>query len=274
MSSALSALASLVRHSARRSRALLLVTAALLVGFQALASLMAASFQESDSFVQIAAMMPDFLRQALGASFLALLTFSGIALLGFFHFAVIAFLVGLAVAIATEPASEVEQRFTDLLLARPLPRWVPIARSAGLVAAVAAGMAAAMCAGTWLGLALSAPAGLAWPAPSLILSLGGLMAALMFGCGGLALPIGAAARRRGVAGAAAGLLIFALFLLDVVARVWKPAHGLGRLSPFHYFEPIRVVGGQPLDWTHVAVLVGVGAAGVVAALVIYSHRDL
>lgn len=274
MSGALAALAALVRHSARRGRALLLVTAALLVGFQALASRMAASFEASDSFGPIAAMLPDFLRQALGASFLALLSFSGIALLGFFHFAVIAFLVGLSVAIGTEPASEVEHRFTDLVLARPLPRWVPIARSAVLVAAVAAGMAAAMCAGTWVGLALSAPAGLVWPAPRLILSLGGLMAALMFACGGLAVAIGAAARRRGVAGAAAGLLIFALFLLDVVARVWEPARGLGRLSPFHYFEPIRLVGGQPLDWTHVAVLIGVGAAGVVAALVVYARRDL
>jgi ABC-2 type transport system permease protein len=268
------ALAALVRHSARRSRALLAATAALLVGFQALASLMAASFEESDSFAQIAAMVPDFLRQAFGASFLALLSFSGIVLLGFFHFAVVAFLVGLSVAIATEPASEVEHRFNDLLLARPLPRWVPIVRSAVFVAAVAIVMGGAMCAGTWTGLALSAPEGLRWPAPRLILSLGGLMAALMIGCGGLALAIGSAARRRGVAGAVAGLLLFALFLLDVVARVWQPARGLGRLSPFHYFEPIRLVGGQPLDWSQVAVLLGVGAAGMVVALFIYSRRDL
>ena len=183
-------------------------------------------------------MVPDFLRQALGGSFLALLSFNGIALLGFFHFAIIAFLVGLAVAVATEPASEVEHRFNDLLLARPLPRWVPIARSAVLVAAVAVAMGGAMCAGTWTGLALFAPAGLQWPAPRLILSLGGLMATLMACCGGLALAIGSAARRRGVAGAVAGLVVFALFLLDVVARVWEPARALGRLSPFHYFEPL------------------------------------
>lgn len=268
------ALVALVTHSARRSRALLGVTASLLVGFQALASLMAASFEASDSFVQIAAMVPDFLRQALGASFLALLSFNGIVLIGFFHFAIVAFLVGLSVALATEPASEVEHRFNDLLLARPLPRWMPIVRSAVLAVVAAVAMSGAMCAGTWVGLALSAPAGLAWPAPRLILSLGGLMAALMIGCGGIALAIGSAARRRGVAGAAAGLLIFALFLLDVVARVWTPARGLGRLSPFHYFEPIRLVGGQPLDWSHVAVLLGVGAAGAAAALVIYSRRDL
>ena len=268
------ALAALVWHSARRSRALLGATAALLVTFQALAALMAASFEESDSFAQIAAMVPDFLRQAFGSSFLALLSFTGIVLLGFFHFAIIAFLVGLAVAVATEPASEVEHRFNDLLLARPLPRWVPIARTTIVLLAVALLTCGAMCAGTWAGLALYARAGVPWPEPRLILSLGGLMAALMLCCGGIALALGSAARRRGVAGAGAGLLVFALFLLDVVARVWEPARALGRLSPFHYFDPMSVAGGQPLDWSHLAVLLSVGAAGVAVAVVVYSRRDL
>jgi len=268
------ALAALVGHSARRSRALLGATAALLVAFQALAALMAASFEQSGSFAQMAAMVPDFLRQAFGASFLALLTFSGIVLLGFFHFAIVAFLVGLAIAVATEPASEVEHRFNDLLLARPLPRWVPIVRSAILLAGVALATCGAMCAGTWAGLALFAPEGIAWPSPSLILSLGGLMAALMVCCGGVALAIGSAARRRGVAGASAGLLVFALFLLDVVARVWEPARLLARLSPFHYFDPIRLAIGQPIAWWHPAVLLSAGAAGTIVALVVYRRRDL
>jgi len=268
------ALAALIGHSARRSRALLGATAALLVVFQALAALMAASFEQAGSFDQMAAMVPDFLRQAFGASFLALLTFDGIVLLGFFHFAIIAFLVGLAIAVATEPASEVEHRFNDLLLARPLPRWMPVARSAILLAGVALATCGAMCAGTWTGLALFAPEGIDWPSPTLILSLGGLMAALMVCCGGVALAIGSAARRRGVAGASAGLLVFGLFLVDVVARVWEPAILLARLSPFHYFDPIRLAVGQPVTWWHPAVLLLAGAAGFAVALAVYGRRDL
>lgn len=268
------ALAALAVHSARRIGGLLGATLALLIVFQALAVRMAASFEETGSFSQIAAMVPDFLRQAFGASFLAVLSFNGIVLLGFFHFAIVAFLAGLAVAVATEPASEVEQRFNDLLLARPLPRWVPIARSVMLLAGVAVATCSAMCAGTWAGLVLFAPEGTPWPAAPVILSLGSLLAALMFCCGGLALPIGSGARRRGTAGAVAGLLVFALFLLDVVGRVWPPARGLGRLSPFHYFDPMRVTIDQPFDWHHVAVLLLVGAAGAVAALIAYARRDL
>lgn len=268
------AVASLAWHSARRSRVLLAVTVALLLVFQALTALMAASFQETDYFERLADVVPPFLREAFGASFFALLSFNGIVLLGFFHFAVIAFLVGLSIAVATEPAAEVEHRFNDLLLARPLPRWVPVARSVAVLALVAVLTCGAMCLGTWAGLALFAPAGVAWPRASLVLSLGGLMAALMFCFGGVALAIAAAGRRRGVAGAAAGLVAFALFLLNVVAGVWEKAHPLGRVSPFHYFEPLRLVGGQPVSWTDLLILVGAGAAGVAVALLLYSKRDL
>ncbi|HSK10441.1 MAG TPA: hypothetical protein VK911_12755 [Vicinamibacterales bacterium] len=268
------ALAALVAHSVRRSLALLGATVVLLAAFQALAVLMAASFQASDSFERLAAMAPDFIRQAFGASFLAVLSFNGLVLLGFFHFAVIAFLLGLAIALATEPASEVEHRFNDLLLARPLPRWVPIARSALLLALVAVATCGAMCAGTWLGLAVFAPGAAPWPRPRLILSLGGMLAALMMCWGGIALAVGSGARRRGVAGAVAGLLAFALFLLDLVARVWVPARPLARLSPFHYFDPLRLVGGQPLAWTHPVFLLSVAAAGFAVALAVYGSRDL
>jgi hypothetical protein len=265
---------SLLAHSARRNRALLGAAMALLVAFQALAGLMAASFQESDYFEDLAALVPDFLRQTFGASFFALISFHGIVLLGFFHFAVIAFLVGLAVTVATEPASEVEHRFNDLLLARPLPRSIPIARSALLLVLTALATSGAMCAGTWIGLVLFAPEGVSWPGARLILTLGGVTAALMICFGGLALAFASGARRRGGAGAVAGLLAFASFLLNLVAGVWEPARPLERLSPFHYFQPMNLVGGQPLDWTQPAVLLGIGAAGVAVALLVYGKRDL
>ena len=264
----------LVAHSARRNGGLLGATVALLVAFQALTALMAASFQETKAFDQLAAMAPDFIRQAFGSSFLPMLSFSGIVTLGFFHFAVITFLVGLAIAIATEPASEVEAHFNDVLMARPLTRSVPILRSGVLVAAVSVATCGAMCAGTWAGLAMFAPEGTPWPRPRLILSLGALLAALMFCWGGVALAIGSLSRRRGIAGTLAGLAAFALFLLDVVARVWSPARGLGRLSPFHYFDPLRLVAGASLAWKDLMVLLAIGLAAFIAALVIYNRRDL
>jgi ABC-2 type transport system permease protein len=253
---------------------LLTATFALLAAFQCLTSFMAATFQEMKYFDRLAALVPDFIRQVLGSSFLPVLSFTGIVVLGYFHIAVLTFLVGLAIAMATEPASDVEHRFTDLLLARPVPRWLPIVRSAVLVVLVAVAATASMAAGTWVGLSLFAPPGAPWPRPRLILALSLGLAALVTCWGGIALAVGAAARRRVVAGAATGLAALAFFLLDVVARVREPVRGVARLSPFHYFSPIRTLIGQAVPWADVSALLAFGAGGLIVALLIYSRRDL
>lgn len=266
-------LAALVGHSLRRNRWLLAVAFTLLAAFQALTSIIASTFQETHAFDRLAAMVPDFIRQVFGASFLPMLSFNGIVVLGYFHFAVIAVLIGLAIAVATEPAGDVEFRFTDLLLARPVPRWLAIFRSALLVAVVAVGSTAAMALGTWAGLALFAPAGVRWPTPRPIVSLSVNLAALVACWGGIALAFAAAVRRRAVAGAITGLAGFAFFLLDLVARVREPLHGLARLSPFHYFNPLRPIAGQPVQWSDAWTLLGTATLGLAVALLIYDRRD-
>jgi ABC-2 type transport system permease protein len=267
-------LAALVAHSLRRSRWLLAATFTLLALFQGLTSFMAATFQEMGYFERLAALVPDFIRQIFGSSFLPMLSFTGIVLLGYFHFAIIVFLVGLSIAMATEPASDVEHRFTDLLLARPVPRWLSILRSAVVVAVVAAGVTLSMAAGTWGGLALFAPPGARWPRPGVVLSLSLSLASLLACWGGIALAAGAAARRRAVAGGGTGVAAFALFLLDLVARVRDPVGGGARLSPFHYFSPLLAITGARVPWADISALLAFGAAGLAVALVVYTRRDL
>jgi hypothetical protein len=46
------------------------------------------------------------------------------------------------------------------------------------------------------------------------------------------------------------------------------------LSPFHYFEPMTLITGAPLNLTHLGILFGTGIAGAVAAHVIFGRRDL
>jgi hypothetical protein len=133
-----------------------------------------------------------------------------------------------------------------------------------------------MAGGTLGGLALFARNKPQWPPAAMFASLAAGMWALMFCWGGLGLAFGAAARRRGVAGAGAGFLAVAFYLLDVIARVWEPARraNLGRLSPFHYFNPIEIVSGSPLRLAHAGVLAAVGTAGIALAYLLYSRRDL
>jgi ABC-2 type transport system permease protein len=70
------------------------------------------------------------------------------------------------------------------------------------------------------------------------------------------------------------LLALTTFLLDYVARAWKPAESAGWLSPFRYFTPFDLLMGTPLQVKNLLVLAGIGAAGFVLAYVFFSRRDI
>lgn len=264
----------LVGHSLRRIRAALIVLGLLLAAFQFLLTQVAAYLMRQNAFGQLAELMPDFVRTAAGPSALGFMSYTGIVALGYFHPVIITALVGLMIAIATEPAGEVETRFVDLTLARPLRRLDVIART--LVVLVLAGglMLALMVAGTWTGLTCCAPAEAERPSFGLVLSLAFSLATVMACWGGVALAIGSAARRRAVAGAVAGALALAAYLLDYLGRAWEPAFSMSRLSPFHYFEPMTLVMGQAFDARDAAMLLAIALAGTVAGCVTFSRRDI
>lgn len=264
----------LTRYSLRRTRGLIVGMGLLFGGFQILSSLAASAFEEEQLFSRLAALVPEYVRQALGSSFLTMMSFTGMALLGYVHVAVTASLVGLAIAVGTEPASEVERGFSDLVMSRPIPRAAAISRSAIVLLTAATVTNAMILAGTWSGLALFARRAPQWPSPSMLLSLAALLWMLMICWGGVGMAFGAAARRRGPAGAGAALVAVTLYLLDVVSRVWAPGRRLGRFSPFHYFNPLDIIAGRPANLAHLAILGGIGAAGMAVAYILYSRRDL
>jgi ABC-2 type transport system permease protein len=261
-------------HSLRRVKTLVGVIALVLAAFQVLASLMSATFEESQAFARITALVPGFIKQAMGASVLGMLSFTGVVCLGYFHFAVVGVLVGLAIAVATEPASERDSGFADLVLARPVTRHAVIARSSLLIIVCAGFVVGMMTIGTWVGLAWLAPPGAAWPAPRIIVSLAANLTALMLCWGGVALAVGTATHRRSTAAGIAGVLALGLFLFDYVARVWRPAKPLAWLSPFHYYDPVNLVLGHPLPPSHLWVLVGIGIVGAAIAHIVYAKRDI
>src|SRR5437762_10762230 len=112
----------LVGHSLTRIRGALIGLGLLLAGFQFLLTQVATYLMRQGAFTQLSALIPDFVRTAAGPEALAFMSFGGIVALGYFHPIVIAALVGLMITIATEPTGEIETRFVDLTLARPLRR--------------------------------------------------------------------------------------------------------------------------------------------------------
>ena len=264
----------LVRHSAARARWLVAGCALLLLVFQVLFVLLAVTLHESNAFGQIAELAPPFVREVFGSSFITMLSFSGIVGFGYFHPMILAAVVGVAMAVATEPAGEIERRFVDVILARPAGRADVVTRSVVLVVAATACLVGAMVAGTSLALATLVPAGAPPVRPGLIGSLATNLAALVFCWGGIALALAARARRRAVAGTVAAGLAFTTFLVDYLARVWAPAAKVAWLTPFHYFDPMAMLLGAPLPAADVWTLVVAGLVGVAVAYWTYGRRDL
>ena len=264
----------LVGYSLKRVRTLVAAVAVLLAAFQVLLIVVAGSIQSSNSFDQLGELMPPFVRQILGSSFLSLMSFRGIVCVGYFHLAVMGSLVGLAIALGTMPTSEIEIGFMDLILSRPIARHWIITRSITVMTICTVTVPVTMMLGTWVGLNWLAPADVAWPTPHMILSLALNLGVLMLCWNAIAMAIGSAARRRSAAGGLAGLVALAMFLLDYVARAWEPAERVAWLSPFRYYSPFDLVMGNPLSVKNLLVLVGITFSGYALAYVLFSRRDI
>jgi ABC-2 type transport system permease protein len=264
----------LLRHSLKRVRTLVLVMGVLLGGFQLILILVAGSIQRSNSFDQVGSLIPEFMRNLMGPSFVGLMSFGGIVCVGYFHIAVMGSLIGLTIALATEPASEIETLFMDLILSRPLARHRVITRSVALLIMCAVFVLVMMMLGTWSGLYFLAPGDAAWPTSALIRSLALNLGMLMLSWGGVALAITSRARRRGVAGSFAGLLALTTYLLDYVARVWEPAERIAWLSPFRYYNPLDMIMGREVSAHNLLVLAGIAVFGFALSYVLFSRRDI
>jgi ABC-type transport system involved in multi-copper enzyme maturation permease subunit len=261
-------------HSARRARTLVLTAAALLAAFQILLAFAARSLQELNTFSGLTALVPDFLRQVLGSSLLTLMSFRGIACLAFFHVAIIAFLVGLVISLATEPVSEAETRFLDLILAHPLARHWVITRTIALMATCILVLLGAMMLGTLLGLCWLVPGDLARETLGVIPRLALNLGVLLLCWGSIALALASMARRRSVAAAITALLAMACYMTDLIAQVWKPLKLVAPYSPFHYYNSLLLITGSSDATRDMITLASVAAGGFAVAYLIFSRRDL
>ena len=253
---------------------MILAVAAILAGFQVLLALAGRTMHESGMFLQIAALLPPFVRQILGPGVASVMSYAGVAAVGYFHVAVTAAIVGLAIALGTEPAAEIESGFADLVLARPVARRAPIVRSAAVIVIGLSIVVLGMVLGTRAGSAWIAPPGAAAPSPRLVVSLAANLWALGLAWGGIALALASMSRRRAAAGSIAGLAALVAYLLDYLGRLWSPAAIVAKLSPFHYFSGFDLVGGRDLPVAHLVVLLATGAVSGLVAFAAFSRRDV
>lgn len=262
----------LLKLALKRARMLLLATGLLLGAFQVLMVFIASSIKPA-AMDQLATFLPPFVQKVLGPAVASVMSFGGIACIGFFDLVIVIALLALVTALGTLPAAEIETGVADLLLARPLPRHWIMTRTVALVVFAIGSMLTLMMAGTWLGLAWFATEIDPWPPVGMVLSLAANLGLLIFCWGGIAMAFGAACR-RGVAGATTGLLALCTLLLDLVRSIWTPAEHVAWLSPFHYFVPFDIVMGRPVPGENLVVLWAIGMTGITAAYFLFSQRDI
>ncbi len=263
----------LFRLSLKRAWPLLVAAGLLMAVVQALRVRVAATVHMTGQFEQLTALLPPVVKRLLGSSLGSIMTFNGIVCGVYFDIGFMVALVALAIALATLPAAEIETGFADLILARPLPRHWLITRTIALVVFSVLLMLLVIAAGTWAGLLLFAPPAVPWPTARLTAELSLSLGLLVVCWSGVALAFGAGCR-RGVAATVTSLLAFAAMILDWANRLWPALKVIAWVSPFHYFQPYGLVGGEPLRPGNLLVLLGITVAGYIVAYVIMSRRDI
>jgi hypothetical protein len=266
-------LAALLARSLARARGLLIALAALLCGFQVLVIVSARQIYRGQMFTQLAALVPSGVQQLAGG--LVFSSFTGLASFGFFHPVIILVFVEAAIFLASEPAWEIEAGMVDLTLARPVPRALVVSRTLLVAFGAAATMALLMAISTRLALHAFAPAAVRWPSVGTTTLLAVNLAALAWCFAAFSVLIAATVRRRSAAVGIAGLAAVLLYLVHVLAELWRPAYPLRLIAPYHYYNAPALLALTANGWQRdLSVLLGITVVFSAAAYAVYERRDL
>ncbi|MFI9363224.1 ABC transporter permease subunit [Kitasatospora sp. NPDC053057] len=174
---------------------------------------------------------------------------------------------------AAAVAADVESGTIELLMTRPVSRRRLLAERAGALIAASVLLNAAATLAVALGVAVSPKLRDAVPEGG-VFTAGLLGCALTFCLTGPVLAVSALSRRRAQVVGAAVVFGAGGFALNFVALAWSPAERLRYLSPFHYYAPGDALAHGGLPWASLAVLLGVGLLGLLAAFRLLERRDL
>lgn len=211
--------------------------------------------------------------QLLGSNEIDPTTSAGIASIAYVHPFVAILMAAWPLSVAAAAlGGDVESGEADLLLSRAVPRR---AMFQAAVATLLAG-ALAMCASLWLGTALAQ-----WISPPEDpMPLGRFAAAavvnavLIASTGGVLLLLSAGSSERGrILATGAGLWLLNFFA-GVVAPLFPSLAFLRLYSLQGHARPQAVIASGQIPWPDTGVLLTVGVAGLSAAALVWSRRDV
>jgi ABC-2 type transport system permease protein len=261
--------AAIFRHVVRQYRLRLVVIVAALTGWGMLMPIVYSTF--GVQMQQIVAQFPA-MQQFMHFGGGDLFTLSGSIAVGYIHPIAIALLAVFAIAFPLSAVAGERQRGTlEVALARPISR-----RSYYMTLLIAATLFIGLAmAGTLVGTLIAAAAVNVLDQLQLAnipaLWLNGVL--LYFAITAIALAASVTFDRMGPAAAIVLAVLLIAYFLQIIGSLWPDAAWLQPYSLFHYLNPDATLknGLQLLDS---ALLLVVGAVGVVYALIVFPRRDL
>jgi len=235
----------------------------------------AVSIQESQSFANMASLLPSFIKGALGSDLTLLMaSFKGTVMLGYFHPLLIVLIPAIAMYAATEPAHEIESGLVDLVLARSMPRAIVLTRSltVGLLYSLAA--ISVMALGTYSGAVLFDSGRFELPSTSLLARLLLHVFALCCCFAGYGLLAGVLSKRWATAFTTGVLTAVLAYLVDFLALGWPVLRWAAYFSPYRYYHALAIASGAVWETADYIVLFGTGLAFTIAAYWRFQRRDL
>jgi ABC-2 type transport system permease protein len=209
----------------------------------------------------------------LGADVSASLTPTVFVTIGFVHPLLFALTWLLLLTLCTRgTVGEIDRGTADLLLTLPVSR----ARVYGSVSAVwiLAGVPVnlATIGGIWVGTQVTELAEPIELTPLALLPVS--LMALYVAVGGITMLFSSVVTRRGTAIAVVLAGLFASFLLNFMAPLWRPAGQVAFLGLLHYYRPLLYVRGAIDPWGDAAVLGTIGVIAWLVGLDRFCRRDI
>jgi ABC-2 type transport system permease protein len=222
-------------------------------------------------------MMPDFAHKMMGTPMAELARPEGQVSVLYIHAITLLTCITWAIGRGSDPISgEISRGTMDLTLSLPVRRWSVVAIPAVVTLIGSVVLAASVLLGNWVGLVLARPdEGM----QAMTFLPGAInLAALMFCLSGITTFVSSWNRSRWrTIFIVVGFYVVSL-ILQMVSRVWTPGRWMSYLSFLACYEPQTLILQNDTTWElslwYNGTLMGLGLASYVAAVVVFSRRDI
>lgn len=215
--------------------------------------------------------MPKAFKNLVGGELLAFTGINGFVTMGYTHPMTMVLAAAFAISLPVAAlAGEVEGRTVGLILSRPVRRNQMVSSA---IAALILGLVTIWVA-AWAATAIGSMLVDLTERPDLVAFIRVALNAfaLFFLVGSYSLFFSSFAGFR--AGSfSIGITVF-LYFLNFISGLWEKIEGLGKLFPFHYYDPQAAVIDAAQGFANTGLLIAAAVPFLIAAFIIWERRDL